>query len=189
MAEHSLPKELPEQALASLQGGWTAMQEKAQQGLVAAKARANTARAGKALLDGGGVAAEQAIRAKVATQRVVALDDEVSQHLARALAELDEAVQCLRRGGPAADALFTGNTREINARIKAYEARAQTYRQLMGDLGQLPAPLAMSASEQDAASILRVRDGCHVAVRKAAEGCGALRQKVRESSRAKRLCL
>mmetsp|Transcript_37943 Transcript_37943/g.88098 ORF Transcript_37943/g.88098 Transcript_37943/m.88098 type:complete len:169 (+) Transcript_37943:71-577(+) len=167
VVERSFPKKLDEHALPpSLQG-------------------LGVAKAGT-----GDIAAEQAIRTKVATQRVVALDDAVSQHIARALAELEEAVTCLRQRGLAADALFTGNMREVNTRIKAYEARARTYRQLLRELSQLPAPLAMSASEQDVASILQVRGDCQVDVWNATESCRALEQEAWQSNRAKRLlCL
>mmetsp|Transcript_61774 Transcript_61774/g.143734 ORF Transcript_61774/g.143734 Transcript_61774/m.143734 type:complete len:140 (+) Transcript_61774:55-474(+) len=125
VAECSFPRELPKWVLASLQG-------------------LGTIKAGS-----WDVAAEEAIRAKLDMQRVGVLDDDVCQHIARALAELDEAVACLRQRGLAANALLVGNMREVNVRIKAYEARAQVYRQLVSELAQLPAPEPCGASERE----------------------------------------
>mmetsp|Transcript_8413 Transcript_8413/g.19711 ORF Transcript_8413/g.19711 Transcript_8413/m.19711 type:complete len:143 (+) Transcript_8413:43-471(+) len=115
VAESSFPKELQERVLASLQG------------LGAAKAGNKD------------IAAEEAIRAMAASHGV-AFDGAVLKHVARALTELDEAMVCVRKRGLAADALVSGNMRDVNTRIKGYEARSRTYRQLLRELRQLPAP-------------------------------------------------
>mmetsp|Transcript_29374 Transcript_29374/g.84386 ORF Transcript_29374/g.84386 Transcript_29374/m.84386 type:complete len:200 (-) Transcript_29374:123-722(-) len=182
MQQSPLVQELQGQAVAGLQAGWALAQEKAREGLSVAKERIDTARAGKELLNCGGVAAEQAIRAKMASRQAAAREAEVAQSVASALNLLDEAVARLREGDAAAGNLpeGIGGLQDFQCLAEAYEARASTYRQLLQGRLALPPPPEMCAAEEDAARILQLKDHCQLAAQRTVDKCKAVAANVQE---------
>mmetsp|Transcript_38848 Transcript_38848/g.78401 ORF Transcript_38848/g.78401 Transcript_38848/m.78401 type:complete len:204 (+) Transcript_38848:107-718(+) len=180
--QRSAAEELQANALAGLQAGWAVVQEKAQAGYSAAKERADIARAGKQLLDRGGYSAEQAIRAKTASQEAAAQDAAAAGSIAAAVAALEEASARLRRSSQASEGLpdDIGGMQDFAELAEAYEARARLYAQLLEGLTRLPKAPELSAVEQDAAMLLQLKDGCGLAAQRAVDGCRALQKKAKE---------
>eukprot|EP00933_Yihiella_yeosuensis_P060932 TRINITY_DN63735_c0_g1_i1.p1 TRINITY_DN63735_c0_g1~~TRINITY_DN63735_c0_g1_i1.p1 ORF type:complete len:248 (+),score=70.78 TRINITY_DN63735_c0_g1_i1:82-825(+) len=166
---------LQEKVVAGFHAGLHVVQEKAHAGYQATAERVDTAKAGQAMLSRGGLAAENAIRAKVATKLAAEQDADFLRRARVVENSCKEAVSLLRSTQNATEygpPEGIQGIEDFGTLADAFEARASQYSKLIESMEEdsLPSAPAMSASEQDASWMMQLKDGCTHTLTKVTEG-------------------
>lgn len=149
------------------------IQEAAQAGLQATvqavNERVDTARAGKKLLEDGGDAAADALRAKQLSISAVASDSDIVQRIQSVITMYEESAAKLRKANLCPKVEGISGYDEFIKLAEAYEGRAKAYRQAAELLREPASAASITPQEKDALALLQVKGG-YDAVRGTAMG-------------------
>lgn len=171
---------------AGFEHGLAMVQEKAQAGYEATRERVSTARAGQELLDKGGAAAEDAIRAKVMCKEAADRVRQVTSEAQAAQMALEETARLLRSAQSSSENLPEGITgvSDFQSIAEAYEAKAQLFKMMLETLEddkELPTLPPLALPEVDAARLIQIKDGYKQTTLKVVEGAEIIRKNTIET--------
>merc|ERR1712032_1207016 len=146
------------------------LKAQAQSGYEAVQGRLEAAKGGKKLLDEGGKEAEDIVLAKQTACDAVQSDEEIIKRISAAIAIFKDAAVKLREAIKLPPVEGIGGYEDFECLAASYEARAQTYKEILDMLQTPPEAPEMSAQEKDAATILKMRGTYQWSMTKTQEG-------------------